>query len=200
MSPKRRPKKSKPKPKLPRNRHRDAATGRLTEQQEKFIDHYAHTGLSRASAIAAGYASGSADVRAAELLHNDKVKAAIQRAIDGIEEGYRPTREKIIRALALRAFTNPTEVVRIEAGSVVITNTDDLTPAAQLLIAEVSQSVTAEGGTLRVKLVDQVATLIHLAKIEGHLRDDAVSPFLGKIDPKNPPKSAYLYMPVQLEA
>lgn len=53
----------------------DAASKPLNERQRKFAELYAATGNATQSAIAAGYAKGSADVTGARLLGNASVAA-----------------------------------------------------------------------------------------------------------------------------
>ncbi len=197
MAPKRR-RPRKPS-KLPRTPHRDAKLGRLTEKQEQFLWYYCTSGVAGQAAIAAGYAPTHCYKQGYDLLHHPLIQAELQKVRQILEDEYRVTPERIVRELAMAAFTDPSEVIQIHAGGLTIANTKDLTPAARRLIVEASETVTEHGGTLKVKLMDRLKALELLARVFQLIKPD--SPFGAQVpDPAHPVTAVAIYMPKQLTA
>ena len=81
-----------------------------------------------------------------------------------------------MKELALIGFANAGDYFDWGPDGISIKDKDDLTPERQAVVAEVSQTKTEKGGTIRVKLHDKLAAL---EKIGRHL-----GMFTDKIDAK----------------
>src|SRR6267154_1815298 len=84
----------------------------FTPRQAAFIDHYVDCKIGVRAAILAGYAAGSADVTAARLLGNARIRAAIDAKLAQRAEKLEISGERVIRELALLGFSNMGDYMR----------------------------------------------------------------------------------------
>lgn len=140
----------------------------LTPRQARFVQEYLHHLNGTKAAIAAGYAESGARQEGARLLAN----AVVARAIDA-EMAKNPgvTRQRIVDELAKIAFADPKNFYSWGPDGVTLKDSDDLDDDDMAAVAEVSQTITPAGGTIRVKLSDKQAALDKLMRVVGGYRD-----------------------------
>lgn len=146
----------------------DAEARGLTARQFKFVQEYLVDLNGTQAAIRAGYAPASAHTTAHETLRNPKVATAIDEMMannPGI------TRARIVDELAKIAFAKPRDYFDWGPDGVTVKDSADLDDDQAAAIAEVSQTVTESGGTIRVKLSDKQAALDKLMRVVGGYRD-----------------------------
>jgi phage terminase small subunit len=139
----------------------------LTLKQQRFVLEYLVDLNGTQAVIRAGYRAGSthaARVIAAQTKRHPKVAAAIDRLI--AEQGG-ITRTRILDELALIAFSNAGDYFEWGPDGVTIKDSKDLTPEQRAAVAEVSETVTEVGGTVRVKLHSKLEALEKLARATG---------------------------------
>lgn len=135
--------------------------GDLNHKQWLFVREYLVDLNGTRAAIRAGYSESSAHTTAHELLRNPKVASAIDTAL---AEAPGVTRARIVDELAKIAFANAGEFFEWGPDGVKVKDSANLTDDQKSIIAEVTQTVTPGGGTIRVKLSDKQAALEKLGK------------------------------------
>jgi phage terminase small subunit len=144
----------------------------LTPRQHIFVLEYLKDLNATAAARRAGYSEATAHQQGPRLLANVGVAAAIQKAMQARERRCEVKADNVLRELALVAFSRVKDYV--EWGGtlgVTLKPSASLTDDQQAAVAEVSQSRSANGGTLRFKLHDKVAALEKLGKHLGLFTD-----------------------------
>ena len=133
----------------------------LTAKQAKFVEYYLLTLNGAEAARQAGYSKNSAYAIASENLRKPEIAAAIDKAL---AEDPGVTRTRIVDELARIAFANAGDFFEWGPDGVTVKSSSDLTEDQRAVVAEVSQTVTKEGGTIRVKLADKMAALDRLGR------------------------------------
>jgi phage terminase small subunit len=163
----------------------------LTEKQRLFVRAYLIDGNGKKAAIAAGYSPKGAEVAASRLLSQAKVQEALAAARMELAAISGVTPEWVLAQLQQMATLDIREVVRWESEAVdvaedpntgvpilkidnrvVLTNSDDLSPAAAAAISEVAQTKSG----LKVKKHDRLAVLRTIAQILGMFPGQAKAP------------------------
>lgn len=129
------------------------------------------------AAIRAGYAPGSAEVTASQLISNPNVKKRIDELSQKITTKLEITAERVLNELAAIAFVPLDEIVQWDAeGNITFKPSAELTPEARATISEIEQNRTEESGgkgttrekvKLRIKRNDKLAALNMLGKYLG---------------------------------
>lgn len=104
-------------------------------------------------------------------LENPLVCAEIARLRQSLIERAEVTVESIVEELAKIGFANAGDFFDWGPGGVRVLDKTDLTPAQTAAVAEVSETRTKEGGTIRVKLHDKPAALTQLGRHLGMFTD-----------------------------
>ena len=162
----------------PTKNHRE-----LTPKQQRFIDEYLVDLNATRAAIEAGYSKRTAFVQGSRLLRNVEVTALIEQTQRALAERSEISQEMVVQELARIAFNDMTNVAEWGPEGVTVKASSELPEMVRRCIAEVTQTVTAAGGsTVRVKLHDKLAALQLLGKHLGMFdnRSQALSP--GKIE------------------
>lgn len=149
----------------------------LTPKQQRFVREYLIDLNASAAYRRAGYTSGNADVNGPRLLGKARVKEALRGAMEKRSKRTEITADRVLEELARIGFSDTTEAIYIENGSVKVRDTNDLSPALRCAIAEIRETKTKDGGTLGIKFHDKRGALEllgrHLGlfpnKIEGEL-------------------------------
>lgn len=140
------------------------ARGSLTPKQQRFVDAYLISLNATQAYLDAGY-HGSANVAAVEahkLLRNPKIIAALQTRQARLQASTQVTQERVLHELALVAFADMACYVTWGRQGVRLKDAADLPPEQSRVVAEVSETTTQSGGTLRFKLHDKIAALTKL--------------------------------------
>lgn len=81
------------------------------------------------------------------------------------------TQDRVLQELAKLAFANASDLFNWGPDGISIKAKADLTPEQQAAVAEVSQTVTEKGGTIRLKLHDKRAALVDIGRHLGMFLD-----------------------------
>lgn len=156
----------------------------LTDQQERFAQEYVACGcVGAVAARAAGYAPGSASQTASALLAIPKIAARVAELQAETSARLGVTRDRLISELAAVAFAQLGNVVDIGPDSIKPRPWAEVPAAERAALVEASQTVSAAGGSMRVKLGDKTSALLALARVLGYVSDKAeVSVWVRELD------------------
>ncbi len=139
-------------------------TKRLTKKQALFVQEYLVDLNATQAAIRAGYSPKTAGPMGGENLRKPEIGVAIQEAL--LERGQRleVTQDRVLQEFARIAFADMRTYTKWTPDGVTLINSDDLPDGASRVVAEVSETVTGTGKTVRFKLYSKQAALESLAK------------------------------------
>jgi phage terminase small subunit len=140
------------------------AAPRLTPKQLRFVQEFLVDMNATQAAIRAGYSPKTAYSIASENLRKPEVIQALQEARQVLADRLEVTQEKVLLEYARVAFASMDRFMSWNAGRVSLKASEDLTPDEVAAVAEISQTVTEAGGTLRLKLHEKKGALDSLAK------------------------------------
>ena len=133
-------------------------SSKLTAKQKHFVQEYLKDLNATQAAIRAGYSENSAMEQGYQLLQKTSVQSSIQKAFDKRSERTQITVDKVLRELALVGFANAADYFSW-GKTITIQESCDLTREQCAVVAEVSETETKDGGTIRVKLYDKLKAL-----------------------------------------
>jgi len=123
-----------------------------------------------------GYAAKSASVEGSRLLDNPDVQAEITRQPAILAEQPNVTPEKIVAELAVIAFSDLGDCIRINPDGTASIELGDTPAGATRATASVNVNESRSGGIrYRIKLHDKHAALVSLAKMFGLMTGDGVN-------------------------
>jgi phage terminase small subunit len=142
----------------------------LEPKQIRFVEEYLVDLNATQAAIRSGY--GNSKTSAASLGYQNLRKPAVAEAIaKAMAERPGVTRTRIVDELAAIAFANAGDYFSWGPNGVTVKASEELTESQRGVVAEVSQTITEKGGTIRVKLSDKQAALEKLARTLGMFTD-----------------------------
>lgn len=136
----------------------------LTPKQKRFVEEYLIDLNATQAAIRAGYSQKTAKEIGCENLTKPNIEIAIQTALAARSKRTEITAEMVLAELARVGFSNMAHYAKWNPDGVTLVDSDNLTDDAARCVAEVSQTVTAEGGTVKFKLHDKVSALEKLGR------------------------------------
>lgn len=137
----------------------------VNPRHERFAQEMAK-GRSATEAYAlAGYKEGRRDA-ASRLSSKVNIRDRVQELLERAAERTEITIARVLEELAKIGFANAGEFFDWGPDGIKVKDKDGLTPEQQAVVAEVSQTITEKGGTVRVKLHDKLGAL---EKIGRHL-------------------------------
>lgn len=156
----------------------------LTAQQRAFIEAYLGNGMmNAAAAYREAYPSKKRSahedsVEAQRLLAHPLISPLVQEAnvkaaerlVQAVDR-FAVSKERISAALARIAFSDARRLFSWSVEGVRVLDSETLSDDDAAAVVEVSHTVTAEGGTIRVKVGDKRAALMDLAKLHGMVVD-----------------------------
>lgn len=146
----------------------------LTAKQEAFATGIA-SGLSQAEAYRQAFPQSrkwkdkTVHEKASRLAADDKVRARIQALLDKAAQANEVTIERIVAEVVKIAFANQRDLMAWGSKGVRLRESDELTDEQSAAVAEVSETVNAQGGTLKLKTHDKLGALRFLAELKGYL-------------------------------
>ena len=143
----------------------------LTAKQKAFVAEYLIDLNATQAAIRAGYAEKTAYSQGQRLLKHVEIQAAIQKAQANREKRTEITQDRVLAELAKLGFSDMRQFTAWGPGGVGLKSSDELTDEEAACVAEVSETVTQAGGTVRFKLHDKKGALELLARHLGMLND-----------------------------
>ena len=147
----------------------------LNPRQARFVSEYLVDLNASAAAIRAGYSPQSARSQAADLLTNPNIAAAIAEAQAARGRRTEVTADRVVLELARVAFGDPRRVMSWGPGGVRLRPSAELADEEAAIVAEVGETTTKEGGSLRVKTVDKLGALRLLGQHLGMFGDGKVA-------------------------
>lgn len=145
---------------------------KLTPKQARFVLEYTKDFNGTQAAMRAGYSQKTASIQAFDLLRKPNVQEAVQKSCQKTAAKLEITRERLIAEYAKLAFSNMGEFAKWNADRVDLIDSETLTPDQTAAVAEIGQTVTKDGGSIRFKLHDKKGALDSLAKMCGFDKSD----------------------------
>lgn len=136
----------------------------LSVLQQKFVDEYLIDLNGSKAATRAGYSARSAATMASRLLSYPHIAAAIAEGIEARAARARVTVDRVIDEYARIAFSDMRRFVEWGPGGVALKSSADMRHIDAACVAEVTETKTATGGTVKFKLHDKRAALDALSK------------------------------------
>ena len=154
----------------------------LTPKQQAFIEEYLRNGRNASAAYRFAYpnkmTASQVGIQAFRMLEHPKIAPIIAEAdakaakyLQRSVERYAISKERISDELARLAFVDARRLYRWDQNGVTILASDDLSDDDAAAVIEVSQTVTKEGGTIRVKVADKRQALVDLARLHGYVTE-----------------------------
>ncbi len=148
------------------------AKRQLTDRQKRFVDEYLVDLNGSAAARRAGYSTHTAGRLAQDLLAKRHIAELIAKRQRDLQRRVGVTQEQVVNELVRIAFGDQRRVVSWGPDGVVLRRSDDLTDDEAAAVAEVAQTTTQGGGSLRIKAHDKVRALELLGKHLGLFEAD----------------------------
>ena len=136
----------------------------LNPKQRRFVDEYLIDLNATKAATRAGYSERTAYSIAGRLMKIPEIVAAIDVAKQERSERTKITQDQVLTELALIGFVNAGDYFDWGPDGVTLKDKASLTPAQHAAVAEVSETKTQYGGTIRLKLHDKRAALVDIGK------------------------------------
>ena len=146
----------------------------LTPKQEAFATGIA-AGLSQAEAYrqafpnSKGWKDESIWQRASKLAADAKVQSRVQELREKAAEANEVTIERIVAEVVKVAFANQRDLMKWGPEGVKLRASDELTDEQAAAVSEVSETISATGGSLKLKTHDKLGALRFLAELKGFL-------------------------------
>src|SRR4051794_38057642 len=131
----------------------------LNDRQARFVAEYLVDLNATQAAIRAGYSPASARQVAGRVMTNDDIAAAIAEAQAARGRRTEVTADRVVLELARVAFGDPRRVMSWGPGGVRLRPSAELADEEAAIVAEVGETTTKEGGSLRLKTVDKLGAL-----------------------------------------
>ncbi len=142
----------------------DKLLKRLPPQRRRFVQEYLVDLNATQAAIRAGYSKKSAQEQSSRMLSNAMVSAAVEAGHDRLAELVKVRQYEIVREFKKIGFADMRDFSKWGPGGVTLTKSEELTPEQAACVAEVSQTVTENGGTIKFRLHNKIDALNSLAK------------------------------------
>lgn len=153
----------------------------LTAKQARFVEEYLIDLNATQACIRAGYSAKTADRIGPELLGKTWVAEAIATAIKARSARTQITQDRVLQEYARLAFSDMRTLMAWDAGGVALKTSADLTDDQAASVAEVSQTISKEGGSIRLKVHDKKGALDSVAKHLGMFVDRIGGPDGGPV-------------------
>jgi phage terminase small subunit len=141
----------------------------MTPKQERFVEEYLIDLNATQAAIRAGYSAKTA----AEIGRQNLIKLEEKIAVAKSLRSFRTqvTADRVLQELARIAFVDLRKVFRWGPDGVTLLPSDDLTEDEAAIIAEVSETTSESGGSIKGKRFDKLKALELLGKHLGLFLD-----------------------------
>lgn len=143
----------------------------LTPKQEAFVREYLVDLNASQAALRAGYSAKTAPKIGFENLQKPEIAQAIAKAQQKRAERTEITQDRVLSEIAKIAFGDARDVMKWGPDGVILRSSDELTDAQAAQVAEVSETTSATGGSLKLKKHDKVKALELLGRHLGMFTD-----------------------------
>lgn len=140
---------------------------KLSVKQRRFVDEYLIDYNGRLAACRAGYAQKSAGTTAARLLAMPEIVQEVSARQAQRIQRTEITQDAVVRELAAVGFATLKDVCTWDDGHLTLRNSQDIDSTQAASIAEITETATSRGGTVRVKQHSKLKALEMLAKHVG---------------------------------
>jgi len=141
----------------------------LSPKQKKFVGEYLIDLNASASLLRAGYRSKNPDVDGHKLLVKPSISKAIALAMAERAKRTEITADRVLQQLAKIGFVDIKDVVTWAGNRIRIRPSEEIDGT---LLAEISETETENGGTLKIKLNDKMKALELLGRHLGMFKDN----------------------------
>ena len=136
----------------------------LTNKQRLFVAEYLVDFNATQAAIRAGYSEKTAGRIGQENLQKPVISAAIDEALEERLKALGVTSHRVLEELARLGFSDMRDYTEWGPRGVMLKDASELSEDAARAISEVSQTITAGGGSIKFKLHDKKGALELLGK------------------------------------
>ncbi len=144
----------------------------LTPKQARFVEEYLIDLNAAHAAVRAGYSKKTAKQKGYALLKQPEIQGAVTEAIQARSERTLAEGDDVVLELKRLAFSNIRQYVEWGPDGVKLKDSTGLDDAASRCIAEVSETKSEKGGTVKFKLHDKRAALTDLMRHLGLFNDN----------------------------
>lgn len=141
----------------------------LTPRQRAFVQEYLVDLNATQAAIRAGYSETTAGQLGWQLLQKPSIRDAIDAALAERVVRTKITSDNVLRELYRIASADPRRVMKWGPTGVLLRDSEELDDDDAAIVAEVSQTISKDGGSLKVKMHDKLGALRLLAQHLGLL-------------------------------
>ena len=131
----------------------------MTPKQSLFVQEYLIDLNATQAAIAAGYSPKTAYSIGQRLLKHVDIQGALEEAMKKREQRTEITQDRILRELARIAFVDPRSIAEWGNGTMTLKDSSSLSTDDAAAVAEVSQTITDSGGSIKAKMYDKQRAL-----------------------------------------
>ena len=142
----------------------DKLLKQLPKQRQRFVQEYLVDVNGTQAAIRAGYSEKTAKIQASQLLTYLNVSQAIEAGHQRLAELVKVRQYEVVREFKRIGFADMRDFSKWGPGGVKLTDSEKLTPEQTACVAEVSQTITENGGSIKFRLHSKVDALNSLAK------------------------------------
>lgn len=136
----------------------------LTPKQERFCREFVIDLNATQAAVRAGYSKKHANKNSKLLTDNPEIKARLAELQKGTFKKLEISAERVLQEFAKIAFADPRSVMEWGEHGISVKPSRELSDDDASAIAEVSETRTKDGGTMKVKMHDKVAALNALGR------------------------------------
>src|SRR5574343_1427128 len=136
----------------------------MTPRQARFVEEYLIDLNGTRAAIRAGYSEKTANEQATRVLAKAHIQEAVQLKQRERSARTGVTADRVIKELARIAFADPRKVMTWGPGGVVLRESTELSDDDAALVAEVSETRSENGGSIKAKLWSKPDALEKLAR------------------------------------
>jgi phage terminase small subunit len=152
-------------------RKRRAPGGEMTDRKRLFVKEYLVDLNATQAALRAGYSAKTANAQGGRLLRDVSVRTAIENGKAARADRLAVSADRVIKELARIAFGDPRDVMSWGPDGVALKDSSALEDDEAMQVAEVSQTTSATGGSLKLKKHDKVKALELLGRHIGMWND-----------------------------
>lgn len=136
----------------------------LSPRMRLFVHYYLIEPNATQAAIKAGYSEKTAHVQGPRMLGNVRILEAINAGMSTLYKRLDITAERVLQELAKIGFSDMRSFVRWGSSGVQLKNSEDLSDEDAAAVAEVSETITKDGGSIKFKLHDKKGALELMGK------------------------------------
>ncbi|MDR1514077.1 MAG: terminase small subunit [Synergistaceae bacterium] len=143
----------------------------MNARQQRFVNEYLVDLNATQAAIRAGYSEKTAYSVGQENLIKPEIKNAIDAALAERSKRTEVTADRVVKELARIAFVDTRQIFEWGPDGVTLRPSDELTDDEAAIVAEVSETISKDGGSIKAKRFDKLKALELLGRHLGMFKD-----------------------------